>query len=261
MSGNYYKGNIQTEGMLVRMKKGKTTFEVMVNEGGVNKFREGSIKCVEDVVVVPQIWTNASKGLKASKDEVRSAFGSDNVKEALEIIVREGDAQESAQERQAKYDAKRREIIHSIQKNYVSADGHPLPVMRIENALERIKLRIDVDTDADRQVSAILEKLTAVMPMKKSADVMEGTVTVAIALAGAVSSAIRKHGRVNREVYGDTAKFEIEMHSYDMLMKDLTRVTKGQFDFQLTQSSPDDATPPTPAKAHGSGRRGGKRRK
>lgn len=248
-----------SEGMLVRMKKGRTTFEVMVNEGAVNKYRDGSIKRIDDVVIVPRIWTNASQGTKASADQIKDAFGSEDVNGALDIILREGDAQESAHERQAKLDAKRQEIIASIQKNYSSPEGRPLPTTRIENALERIKLRIDVDVDADRQVTGMIERLTAVMPMKKSAGIMEGTVTVATSLAGAVSSAIRKHARVNREVYGDTAKFEIEMLSYDLLMKELSRVTKGQFDFQLSQPAPEETAPSSSSTpGHGSGRKGGR---
>lgn len=250
-----------SESMLVRMKKGRTNFEVMVNEGAVNKYRDGSIKRVDDVVVVPRIWTNASQGTKASADQIKDAFGSEDVNEVLDIILRQGDAQESAQERQDKLDAKRQEIIASIQKNYSSPEGRPLPATRIENALERIKLRIDVDVDADRQVTGMIERLKAVMPMKKSAGVMEGTVTVATSLAGAVSSAIRKHARVNREVYGDTAKFEIEMLSYDLLMKELSRVTKGQFDFQLSQPAPEETTPSSSTPGHGSGRKGGRGKK
>lgn len=226
--------------MLVRMKKGKTTYEVMVQEGMVNKFRDGAVNRLDDVVVTQTVWLNASKGLKASSDQLKQSFETDDVQAVLETILRRGEAQESAAERKDKLDSKRQEIITAIQKNYIAPDGRPLPVVRIGNALDQIKPRIDVDVDAERQVSAMLPKLTAVMPMKKSAGGMEGTISVPTHLAGAVSSAIRKHATVHREVYGDRAKFDVEIHAYDLLMKDLGRVTKGQYELSISSQPPPE---------------------
>lgn len=36
--------------MLVRLKKGKTTYEVLVEEGKVSKYREGEIKNLSEVL-------------------------------------------------------------------------------------------------------------------------------------------------------------------------------------------------------------------
>lgn len=232
--------------MLVRLKKGKKTYEVIVQEGMVQKFRDGAVKQLDEVVATPVVFLNASKGTKASAEQLKDAFDTDDVDAVLRVVLQKGEAQESAGERKEKLDAKRQEILTCIQKNYVSPDGRPLPLARIENALEQIKPRIDVDVDAQRQVTAMYAKLSGVMPMKKGASGLEGTVSVPTKLAGSVSSTIRKHATVHRETYGSQAKFDIEIHAYDLLMKDLARVTKGEFEFTLASQPAGGPAASTP---------------
>lgn len=239
--------------MLVRLKRGKKTYEVMVQEGMVVKFRDGSVSRIDDVVVTPVIFLNASKGTKASADQLKDAFQTDDVNTILDLILKKGEAQESAGERKEKLDSKRQEILTTIQKNYVAPDGRPLPMARIQNALDQIKPRIDVDVEAQRQVTAMFAKLSAAMPMKKSAGGMEGTITVPTKLSGSVSSVIRKHATVQRETYGAQTKFEIEIHAYDLLMKDLARTTKGDFEFSLAGQPSGSVAPATPDNAQPSG--------
>lgn len=246
--------------MLVRLKKGKKIYEVMVHEGMVMKYREGEIKRLEDVVVAPTVFLNATKGTRASAEQLKESFGTDDMNEIIEIVIQNGEAQESAGERKDKQDAKRHEIITAIQKNYSAPDGKPLPVVRIENALQQAKIRVDVDADATRQVTTMFPKLSTVLPMKKKAAEMEGIITVPTKLAGVVSSTVRKHGTVQRETYGAQAKFEIEIDSYDLLMKDLTKATKGEFEFTITNQS-EMTNVGADATASNSGRPGGKKGK
>lgn len=246
----------------MRLKKGKKTYEVLVVEGMVAKYRDGTVKRIEDVVVTPIVFTNSTKGSKASSEQLSDSFQTSDVMEVIKLILQKGEAQESAGERKSKMDAKRQEIISVIQKNYIAPDGRPLPVVRIENALEQIRPRIDVDVDAERQVTAMYSKLSAVMPMKKNSGGMEGTVIVSTALAGQVSGIIRKHATVLRESYSDKAKYDVDIHSYDLLMKDLARVTKGDFEFSLATNAAAASVPSAAAPSSSSARKGkGKKKK
>lgn len=224
--------------MLVRLKKGKKTYEVMVQEGMVAKYRDGTVTQLDDVIVTPMVFTNSSKGTRASAEQLTESFQTDDMLDVIKHILEKGEAQESAGERKEKLDAKRQEIIMVIQKNYVAADGRPLPLNRIENALVQVKPRIDVDVDAERQVTAMFTKLTAVMAMKKSASELEGTVSVPIRLAGVVSGIVRKHATVLRESYAGQAKYDLSIHSYEQLLSDLAKVTKGEYEFKLVSNPP-----------------------
>lgn len=245
----------------MRLKKGKKTYEVMVEEGMVAKYREGDVKRQDDVVLTPIVFTNAGKGTKASAEQLKEAFGTDQVTAVIETILQKGEAQESANERKDKLDAKRQEIISNIQKNYSAPDGRPLPVARIENALVQVKPRIDVDVDAGRQVTAMFQKLSSIMPLKKSSAGMEGIVSVPVRLSGVVSGVVRKHATVQRETYGAQAKYEIEIDSYDALMAELARVTKGEFEFNLSTNAAAVAMPSDAGEAANAGGKKGRGKK
>eukprot|EP00171_Calliarthron_tuberculosum_P014680 IDg14680t1 len=105
--------------MLVRLRKGKTTFEVMVEEGKVAQYREGKIRQLSEVLVVDVVWVNANKGKRASADQLTAAFGTDDSMTVLETIVRTGDSQESGGERKQKMSEKRQEVAAYLAKNYI----------------------------------------------------------------------------------------------------------------------------------------------
>lgn len=251
--------------MLVRLKKGKNTYEVMVQEGMVARYRDGSVKRIEDVVITPVVFLNIGKGTKASGEQLDAAFQTSNVNEVIELILQKGEAQESAGERKTKIDAKRHEIITAIQKNYGDRNSSQLPISRIENALSQIKPRIDIKVDALRQVEAMFSKLNDVLPMKRLSAGLEAKITVPIEMSGQASGIIRKYATVLRQKFEDVAKYEVEIHSYDQLIAELGRATKGNFELALASSDSDaKAASSSDAEASSSGKKGkgkGKKKK
>lgn len=232
--------------MLVRLKKGKTNFEILTKDGTVTKYREESLKSLDDVLASgDDIFTNISKGEKASKEQLVAAFSTDESRAILEQIVLKGEVQLSANERKDMMTQKRTEIVAYINKNYVdAAKGIPIPLTRIENALDQIRPRIDLDQSAERQVATMHDKLITVLPLRKGAACITGTVTVPNQFHGATSGIVRKHGTVLRESFTSSgATWTVEVHSYDELIRDLSRVTKGEYDFSVegqVGSKPDE---------------------
>lgn len=248
--------------LLVRLKKGKTTFEVMVHEGQVTKYRDGNVKRVEDVVVTDVVWTNAHKGTRASSEQLTSAFGTDSTAAVIKQILDKGDSQLSDGERKQKLADKRHEIVTYIHKNYVDPHNNlPVPITRVENALLQIKPRIDPDVDAARQVVALVPKLVSVMAMRKGGSSIVGVVTVPAKHAGATSSAIRKHVTVVRETYGPSVKYEVEVNSHELFMKELARVTKGEYEFTVTNNASVNGAPAAASASSDSGKKGKGRKK
>jgi ribosome maturation protein SDO1 len=227
--------------MLVRLKKGKTTFEVLTKDGQVTKYRDKLVRSLDEVLVSDDVWTNVSKGQKASKDQLLAAFETDDEKAILEQILQKGEQQLSANERKDMLEHKRAEIVAFIHKNFVDpAKNTPIPLTRIENALEQVRPRIDMDEPADRQVTRMMAKLVTVLPLRKGNSSITGVVSVPQKFLGATSGVVRKHGTVIAETFGsDGAKWTVEVHSYDALVRDLARVTKGEYQFSVAGA--DDA--------------------
>lgn len=220
--------------MIVRLKRGKETFEVLTFEGAVTKYRENDLKKLEDVLASGDvIFTDVKKGKQASKEQLSAAFGELDKREMLDMMVKKGEVQVSAGERKDKLDAKRAEIVAHIHKSFVDpARGGPIPVTRIENALTQLKPRIDPDVAADRQVNSMLPKLTQLLPLRKGGAVVTGTIKVPSKWIGSAGSVVRKHGTVQEEEFGaDGAKWTVDIHSLDALLRDIARATKGEYQF------------------------------
>mmetsp|Transcript_9981 Transcript_9981/g.30474 ORF Transcript_9981/g.30474 Transcript_9981/m.30474 type:complete len:259 (-) Transcript_9981:1229-2005(-) len=221
--------------MLVRYKSGKNHFEVMTKEGMVTKFRDGEVKNLDDVVAADIIFTNQSKGEKASAEQLRSVFDTDDLKKCLEAIVSKGEYQLSAGERKAKVEQKRKEMVEYFRKYYVEArTKKPIPATRIDNALTEAKIRIDPDQPAERQAQDAASKIIAVLPISKMT--MDGTITLPHASVGAAVGIIGKYCQVKKEGYtaeGTSMQVSVAPGEYDQLISDLTRSTKGNFTFDI----------------------------
>lgn len=234
---------------LLRINRGGQHFEVIVQAETVDKFRQGKLD-ENDVVPIDTVFTNVSLGMKASHEELKAAFGTDDTLQVIETMLRDGEYQTTEAERQRQVDAKRREVISYIQKNYIAPDGHNLPISRIDNALEQVRFHADVNRDAEHQAEAVTSKLAEVMAMKRVMPDMEAIITVPLTMAPAVATALRHHGKVYREGYSDVAKFEVEVFNYDLLMKELNHATNGNYKFTITSSQAEGANTPATRAAH-----------
>lgn len=209
---------------------------------------------------------NASKGKRASAEQLSASFGTDDVNVILELIIQKGDSQESAGERNQKATDKRAEVIAYISKHYVDPKSNrPIPVTRIENALKETKAKIDMTTPAPKQATALIPKLSTVMAMKKGGGTLIATVTVSTKVSSAVSSAIRKNGMatVLRETFsGGKAKFEVDITDQNAFNEAVSRASKGEFDFELqTPAMNGGGASSAAGAADGGGKKGKKGKK
>lgn len=227
--------------MLVRLKKGKTTYEVMVEEGKVSKYRNGEIRNLSEVLASDIVWLQAGKGKRASAEQLQASFGTSDATEVLELIVRTGASQESEGERAQKNANKRAEVIAYIAKHYVDPKtSRAIPTSRVENALTQAKVKIDPVQPADRQAEAIVSKLADVMPIKRGGAGVVASVTCASKLASAASSAMRKHATITRENFkGGSCTWEVQIHDHDQFVSALNKATKGEF--TLSADNPLDS--------------------
>ncbi len=188
---------------------------------------------MSQVILSDTIFKNASKGDKASAAELAEAFGEE--KNPLGVILEKGDVQLSAAERKDAVDKKRKEIVSYLHKYYTDpVQKKPHPIQRLELALDEAKYRVDPDIPADRQVQDVLKKFIGVLPMKKSE--ITGTLRIPVALAGAAQGVVMKLADVSKESWdADSCIFDISVvpGSYDTLMAEINKVTKGSFEFNV----------------------------
>ena len=97
---------MSSAGQLIRLKRAGHVFEVLTNPGAITAWRAKSDASAvpSSLCVAPIIFSNQSKGLRASQASLVSAFETDALEDCLRVIFEKGELQVSSSERQDKID-------------------------------------------------------------------------------------------------------------------------------------------------------------
>ncbi|KAI0010329.1 SBDS protein C-terminal domain-containing protein [Xylariaceae sp. FL0662B] len=105
---------------LVRLKKGKKRFEIACYKNKVLEWRSGLETDLDEVLQIPNVFLNVSKGLTAPSAELAKAFGKDRPLDdiILEILNR-GELQVGEKERGAQLDRVHNEVVSIVASKLV----------------------------------------------------------------------------------------------------------------------------------------------
>eukprot|EP01095_Lingulamoeba_sp_RSL-Kostka_P010206 TRINITY_DN3635_c1_g1_i1.p1 TRINITY_DN3635_c1_g1~~TRINITY_DN3635_c1_g1_i1.p1 ORF type:complete len:260 (+),score=83.05 TRINITY_DN3635_c1_g1_i1:75-854(+) len=226
---------------LVRYKVNRNNFEVMVNPGAVMKYRKKTITDIQEVIYSDVIYKNQSKAEQASEADLSQGFETEDVMACIEIILQKGEVQLTSAERKAKVEKKRLEIINFIHQNYVDpASKKPIPVVRIENALETMKFKPDGNIPTDKQLAKLLKKLPEYIPLKKM--IMSGALTIPNKYIGQAQNVVHKYCETGKESWGNawTVEVSIVPGVYDNFIRDISSATQGEFNFNIDGQQSND---------------------
>ncbi|GME83729.1 unnamed protein product [Ambrosiozyma monospora] len=99
---------------LVRMKKGKKRFEIACYQNKVQDYRSKVEKDLDEVLQIPQVFLNVSKGQVAPTEELKKAFGTTDIDTIVMEILKKGEIQLSEKERQQQNEKLHNEILTII---------------------------------------------------------------------------------------------------------------------------------------------------
>jgi len=142
-------------------------FEVLVNPDLAIKLKEGKPVSIDDVLVSDFIYKDAKKGLKASPEAMREVFGTDDPRTVAVEIIKRGEIQLTAEQRRKLIEEKKAQILNLIAKNAIDPKTKlPIPIKRLEIALEQAKVSIDPFKPAEQQLESVVTQLAKVIPIK-----------------------------------------------------------------------------------------------
>lgn len=99
---------------LVRLKKGKKRFEVACYKNTVTSFRAGNETDLDNVLQIPNVFLNVSKGQVAPNDELKKAFPGMTRDEVVMEILKKGEIQVGEKERSQELDRVHKEVIDIV---------------------------------------------------------------------------------------------------------------------------------------------------
>lgn len=151
--------------VVVEAKKhiGNKTFEISVDFEEAMKVKTGE----GDIAVALNsngIYYNVKEGTVASNLDLKNAFGTTNLHEVAEKIIKEGELQKPQEFRDAEKGRKIKQIVDLILKNAADQHGRPYTEERIKRGIQEIHYHFD-NRPAEQQMLDVVEKLKPIIPI------------------------------------------------------------------------------------------------
>jgi len=215
--------------------KGKK-FEVLVYANRAWLFREGKMDDVREVLVGDIIYYDARKGLKASIEELRKAFGTDDPYKVAEEIIKRGELQLTAEQRRELIEAKKRQIIEFLTRNAIDPrTGLPHPPMRIELAINEARVGIDPFKPVEYQVQEVIKSIQRILPLKLAR--LRAGIKIPPEYSGRAYGPLSKMGKILRTSYQSDGsllmEIEIPAGLQEALIEKVNSLTAGKGEVKI----------------------------
>ena len=216
---------------IARLEKGGKRYEIYVDPEKAWRFKQGEKIDIREIIEGEFIYYNARQGLKASENELRTTFGTDDIYKIAAEIIRRGEIQLTAEQRREMIEAKKRQIIEFLSRNAVDPRTNlPHPPKRIELALEEARVGIDPFKPVEEQIPAIIKELRRVLPLKLAVAVIGARIPPRY--VGKAYGALAKMGKIIRSNYASDGTWIVELEVPGGLAKQIieqiTRLTRGE---------------------------------
>src|SRR5881296_1152681 len=213
-----------------RLAKGPDHFEILVKPEPALEYKLGKQIALSQVLLIEEIYSDAGKGTRASTEKLQKAFGSADAIKVAEEIMKSGELQLTTDQRRKLVEDKRRQIVAIIVRNAIDPrTGAPHPPLRIEQAMEQIRLSIDPYKSAEEQAKLVIEELRPILPLKM--EQMKVAVKVYPEHAARAYNALKGFGTVSREEWGPdgslVAVVEMPAGLYGSFLDRVGKLTQG----------------------------------
>jgi len=184
--------------IIARLSAAGERFEVVVHPEKALAYKMGKGGDLGEILVADSIFADAKKGLKASSEKLVKAFGTSEVHQVADAILRKGELQITTEQRRRLIEEKRKQIIAFIARNCIDPRTKlPHPPLRIEQALSQVRVSIDPFKDAETQAKDIIDLLRPVLPIR--VEQMRLAVRIPAEHAARAYGAIKEFGVISRE--------------------------------------------------------------
>jgi ribosome maturation protein SDO1 len=214
----------------VRFVVGGDRFEILVDPDAALNYKLGKRVELSQILASDEIYTDSNKGQRASEEKLMKCFKSSNYEQVAQTILQKGEIQLTTDQRRKMVDEKRKQIVSFISKNYVDPKTNlPHPPLRVEQALQQVRVVIDPSRDAEEQAKKVVDELRSILPLKTGNIKLK--VQVDAVHAPQTLGTLKSFGNTLKEEWrsdgGLNAIVEIPIASQRSLLDRLGSATKG----------------------------------
>jgi ribosome maturation protein SDO1 len=213
-----------------RITKSGEKFEILVKPEPALDYKMGKPTPISQMLVIDEIYADASKGTHASDEKLQKAFGTTDPLLVAEDIMKHGELQLTTEQRRQLVDDKRKQIVAFVSRNCIDPrTGTPHPPLRIEQAFNQIRLVVDPFKPAEEQAKAVIEELRTLIPIK--IDKMKVVVKIFPEHAAKAYGSIKGFGTITKEEWQKdgslVALVEMPAGLYGSFIDRLGKLTQG----------------------------------
>ena len=183
---------------VARLILGGDKFELLVKPDPALEYKMGKRSDISGALVSDEIYSDANKGSRASSEKMMKHFKTTDSADIAKQILAKGELNLTTDQRRKMVEEKKRQIVQYINRSFVDPKTHlPHPIVRIEAAMEEVRVPIDPFRKVDDQAKAIVDALRKILPLKS--ETVKLTVTVPPQFAAQSYSVLKSTGDLRSE--------------------------------------------------------------
>jgi ribosome maturation protein SDO1 len=173
-------------------------FELLVKPDPALEYKMGKRSDISSALVSDEIYSDANKGSRASSEKMMKHFKTTDSADVAKQILARGDLNLTTDQRRKMVEEKKRQIVQFINRSFVDPQTHvPHPLVRIEAAMEEVRVPIDPFKKVEDQAKTIVDALRKILPLKS--ETVKLTVTVPPQFAAQSYSVLKSTGNLKSE--------------------------------------------------------------
>jgi len=224
--------------VVARFEKSGKRFEILVDPDKAFNYKQTKKGDIYEILVVDEIFSDANKGTRASEEDIKKIFSTDDVYEVAKKILDKGDLQITTKQRQELIEKNKKKISYIISRCAVDPRTKlPHPQQRILEAMEKARVKIDPFKSAEEQVENVIKELQKKAVLFLSIE----TKVIKIHVPGDISAKcygrIKKISGVKNELWLSDGSFECEIEvpagAMDEIINLLNDIGKGKIEFKI----------------------------
>lgn len=213
-------------------------FEILVKPDPALEYKLGKRKDISSILVSDEIYTDSSKGTRASSEKLLKAFKTEDATAIAERIIQKGELNLTTDQRRKMTSEKRKQIVNYVAKTFVDPKSHlPHPPLRIEQAMEDGRVSIDPHKSVEDQINDVVEKLRSIIPLKSENLILE--IIVPAQFAAQSYSVLKSTGTLKKEEWQSNgslkAILEIPAAARPNVIDRLGSITKGTASIEVVK--------------------------
>jgi ribosome maturation protein SDO1 len=173
-------------------------FELLVKPDPALEYKMGKRSDISGALVSDEIYSDANKGSRASSEKMMKHFKTTDSADVAKQILARGELNLTTDQRRKMVEEKKRQIVQFINRSFVDPKTHlPHPVVRIEAAMEEVRVPIDPFKKGEDQAKTLVDALRKILPLRS--ETAKLTVTVPPQFAAQSYSVLKSTGELRSE--------------------------------------------------------------